>query len=33
MYKDGGNIIAVQLENEFEAAGAPWETTPIQIIE
>ena len=33
MYKDGGNIIAVQLENEFQAAGAPWETTPIQVLE
>ena len=33
MYKDGGNIISVQLENEFQAAGAPWETTPIQVVE
>jgi hypothetical protein len=33
MYKDGGPIIGVQLENEFQAAGAPWETTPPQVTE
>ena len=25
MFKDGGPVIAVQLENEYEHAGAPWE--------
>jgi hypothetical protein len=33
LYKDGGTIIGVQLENEFQAAGAPWETTPPQTLE
>lgn len=33
MYKDGGTIIGVQLENEFQSAGAPWETTPPQTLE
>ncbi|SHH23900.1 Glycosyl hydrolases family 35 [Chryseolinea serpens] len=26
-YKDGGNIIGVQLENEFQHTAAPWEIT------
>jgi hypothetical protein len=29
-YQDGGPIIAVQLENEFMHAGAPWEVAPRQ---
>ena len=33
LYKDGGTIIGVQLENEFQSAGAPWETTPPQTLE
>ncbi|MCM2674504.1 beta-galactosidase [Alkalicoccobacillus plakortidis] len=27
MYKDGGPVIGIQLENEFYHAGAPWELT------
>ncbi|MFK3935945.1 beta-galactosidase [Alkalihalobacillus sp. NPDC078783] len=27
MYKDGGPVIGIQLENEFYHAGAPWEFT------
>jgi hypothetical protein len=33
LFKDGGPIIGVQLENEFMQSGAPWETTPYRGME
>jgi hypothetical protein len=33
LYKDGGPIIGVQLENEYMHAGAPWEVTFRQAME